>query len=202
MTVDIAITGELDDKARKFGLDNGLALGGPHKLAKAMRNALAKRLDMEPPPDGSILNLTLTMAELHSIMVWLHEHYPTIGFVPMSEEYAKCRRSRLTAAPVGDTAPASPWREFELRIEEGLPMTDDKLVWAIALAVDLAHAQKLAWVVDLETPVSVICDYDPPMVINIEPGERTIYVDAWPADQPLPTPADCVPTPYANQTIH
>jgi hypothetical protein len=59
MTVEITVT---DRDSQGFGL------GGPKEQARAMATALAQRLNMAPPADGCLLNVSMTAAELRPIV--------------------------------------------------------------------------------------------------------------------------------------
>jgi hypothetical protein len=60
-----------------------VAFGGPqHDDADAMACALAQRLGA-PPPDGKLLEVTMTKAELLPILEWIKSHYPQLKFVPL-----------------------------------------------------------------------------------------------------------------------
>jgi hypothetical protein len=61
-----------------------VAFGGPeHEEADAMAYALAQRLEVAPAPDGKLLEVTMTKAELLPILGWIKDHYPQLGFVPL-----------------------------------------------------------------------------------------------------------------------
>jgi hypothetical protein len=48
-----------------------------------MAYALAQRLEVAPAPDGKLLEVTMTKAELLPILEWIKDHYPRLGFVPL-----------------------------------------------------------------------------------------------------------------------
>ena len=73
MTVEITLT---DRDSRGFGL------GGPKEQALAMATALAQRLNMATPPDGRLLNVSMTAAELRPIVEWnIMNSFLNLGFV-------------------------------------------------------------------------------------------------------------------------
>ena len=85
MTVEITVT---DRDSHGFGL------GGPKEQARAMATGLAQRLNMAPPADGCLLNVSMTAAELRPIVEWIKEQFPQLGFCPLTEKpYHWPRRS-------------------------------------------------------------------------------------------------------------
>jgi hypothetical protein len=64
--------------------NTGVAFGGPqHEEADAMACALTQWLGVAPPPDGKLLELTMTEAELLPILESIKDYYPQMGFVPL-----------------------------------------------------------------------------------------------------------------------
>ena len=60
-----------------------VGFGGPeHEEADTMACALARRLGA-PPPDGKLLEVTMTKAELLPILEWINDYYPQLKFVPL-----------------------------------------------------------------------------------------------------------------------
>jgi hypothetical protein len=76
MTVEITISDS----------GQGFALGSQPSMADEMQKALAAHLGVEAPPEGALLTLTLTTDEMRSVVEWLKEHFPSIGFVPVDHE--------------------------------------------------------------------------------------------------------------------
>jgi len=105
MTVDITVT---DRDSQGFGL------GGPKEQARAMATAaLVQRLNMAPPADGRLLNVSMTAAELRPIVEWIKEQFPQLGFCPLTEKPLPLAKGK------------SPWRFFNLGSAEGVPVDDD-----------------------------------------------------------------------------
>jgi hypothetical protein len=145
MTVEITTT-DIENK--------GIALGGPKEQARAMCRALAQQLDVCPPPTGRVLNLRMTSAELAPILDWIKQQFPGIGGCPLDD-----KRVPLMAAPASKGAPVSPWRRFDLHVEDGIVVTDDLLAIVAAL-LDVLHQQVTVWGLDPREPIGALAqDY-------------------------------------------
>jgi hypothetical protein len=46
-----------------------------------MASALAQRLNVAPPPDGRLLNVSMTAGKLRPIGEWIKEQFLSLGFV-------------------------------------------------------------------------------------------------------------------------
>jgi len=178
MTVEITVT-DRDSQ--------GFDLGGPKEQARAMTTALAQRLNMAPPADRRLLNVSMTAAELRPIVEWIKEEFPQLGFCSLNEKPLPLAKAK------------SPWRFFDLGSAENVTVDDD-LTAAVAVVVDLLHEQVTAWDLDPEAPIgSVVHGYKPMLQIVVVPAERMVYVDRLPPDTKLP---EVAPSPYSTPPLH
>jgi hypothetical protein len=129
-----------------------------------MASALAQRLNMAPPPDGRLLNVSMTAAELRPIVEWIKKQFPQLGFCPLNEKPLPLAKAK------------SPYRFFDLGSAENATVDDD-LTAAVAVVVDLLHEQVIAWDLDPEAPIgNVVHGYKPMLDIVVVPAERMVYV--------------------------
>ena len=189
MTVEIAV-GDCDQP--------GFALGGLRPIAEKMQKALAAHLGVEEPPEGQLLTLTLTSAEVRSVLKWINANFPAADCLPLDKK----PDSPLVAASAVPSAPPSPWRVFQLQVCDTVPVTDD-LVPIVAAFVDVLHQEVTARGMDPMQRISAIrASYQQPVLrVTVVPRDRTVYVAQMSAEEAAQLP-EVQPTPYTNGWVH
>lgn len=188
MTVKIEIIGSTEHR--------GFVVGGGWPMADEMERALCKHLGHQQPPAGAMLELQLTAEAAAAALKWVAANYPQCGCLPL--DYTP---TALQSAPPFLSAPPSPWRAFDLRVELTLPMTDD-LVPTVAEFVDMLHEEVGRWHLDPTQPIGALAhEHQPPFHIRVVPAERTVFCSPLTADviAALPEP---MRSPYSNHAIH
>jgi hypothetical protein len=185
-------------------------IGGTPDQAFALRARLAAL--MKRPVEGNkLLHLALETQDFETRVMPILDEFSDLGWCPADDAgrpidvkpYAEPNipdesRPTLITTPQGErvSVKSSPWREFALVFGNDIPVTET-LTEAICRLVDVAYQQAQAW--DLPKTGAILTNWQPPLVVTVNPVEHRVDIDRLPDDVELPT--QLWSTPYGNQRV-